>query len=400
MKFNLILISFAIVSNINAISLQQIKQSTLQNNKNLEIYDTKINISKKNENLDLKWNNIVLGFGVNDILINDITSRDKEAMQTQYITASQIIPISQKKENKNKISKIQTSIYALLKKDKNIRLNSKILENLNNYKIIKQKIKILKKLQSNIKEIKTLQNQRYKTTSLAQIDIVTNDSEYLNIRLKIQTLENKLKIIKLNIQNIAYIPINKIQYELSKYKLDKVNITKLLSQNNMYKVLEKKVLKNKQKIELEESKKIADIKLNIGYYQRESFDDYVGFSINYPLSIYGREDIKINQAKQEVLQSQIQIKEFENDFTTNILTILEKQKISYTNYGFIKEQIIPKKEYILKLLISNSRNTSINTLEQLKIKNKILNDNLRANDVLLEFYNTKAKLAYFKGVSL
>jgi len=400
MKILTFSLSFALVSSMYATTLSEIKNSTLQNNQTLKIYNSKIDISKQNELLSLKWSNIILGIGANDILINDISARDKEAMQTQFITLSQVIPTASKKQHQQKIQHTQTTIYKLLQDDKKSNIYSKIMQNLNDYILISKKIKLLKKIKLNIKDIRILQNQRFKTTSIAQIDIVKSNTKYLNVILQIQQLQSLQKLIKIDLQNISYKSINNIEYTLPIYKLDIIKIQKTLINNNMYKALKLKTLKYEQNIKLQEAKKTADIKLNVGYYQREAFDDYVAFSINYPLSIYGSENIKINKAKQEVIQSKVLLNEFKNEFTTKILNLQQNQNIAYTNYGFIKEQIIPNKEYILNILVSNSSQNQINTLKQLKLKNEILKDELRALNELQKFYKTKAKLAYYKGQTL
>jgi len=397
MKIVILSISFAIISNIYAVSLQDITISTLQNNKNLEIYSNKIDISKKNEELSLKWKNIILGFGINDILISDVTARDKEAMQTQFLTLSQEIPTNNKKQYLHNINKIQTSIYELSRYDKNSKIYSTIIQNLNKYKIIYKKIYILETIKKNIKDIKELQNQIFKTTSIDQIDIIKNDSNYLNTELKIQNLQHKLKLIKIELENISYMKINKIEYKLSSFTLDNINISKLLKQNYIYNILIKKLNKNIQNIKLQNAKNMSDVKLNIGYYQRESFDDYIGFSMSYPLSVYGKEDIEVIKAKKQKKEVKLLIKDYENEFKNNILMLLEEQKIAYSNSIFIKTKLIPNKEHMLELLISNTRNSGINTIKQLKLKNEILKDKLKALDEQYKFYITKAKLLYYKG---
>ena len=400
MNLKIITLSFAVVSTIYGNTLQDIQQSTLKNNQLLMTYDNNVDISNQNIKLATKWQNPILGFGVNDLLITDLTARDKEAMQTQFITFSQVIPTVSKLKYKQKINKIQSDILRAIKLDKNIELNSQIVSLLSKYTIIEDKIKLYKKLQNNIQDLKDLQNQRFKTTSIAQSDIIKSDTKVLQIDLKIQTLNNKTKTIKLKLQDISYTNISDINYHLMPYKIDNVDIDKLLQKNYIFRSLNLKVNKQTQNIKLQDAKKTADIKLNVGYYQRESFDDYVAFSVAYPLSIYGKENIEVLKAKQQKAKINREIKQFKNKFKVKLLTLIEDEKIAYQNYNTITSKIIPNKEYIQSLYISDSKNNQINTIKQIRLKNEILKDKIKSLDLLTNFYQAKSKILYFKGVQL
>ena len=77
----------------------------------------------------------------------------------------------------------------------------------------------------------------------------------------------------------------------------------------MYKALKKGILKSKQNISLEKSMYSSDIKINAGYYQRQEFDDYLAFSVSYPLSTYGIEDIKVKKANIQYKRKQTVLKQ-------------------------------------------------------------------------------------------
>jgi len=382
-------------------TLNDIKQQIFNNNQDLKIIQDDITISKQNELLSTKWKNMVLGFGVNDLLINDFTARDKEAMQTQFITISQVVPTSGKLEYKEDIANTQSDIYKLLLKDKRSKYNSILISNLNEYIISKRKIAYFTKLQNGIKRIKKLQMQKFKLTNIGQVDILKNDTKYLKLEIKKQKLLDKLNIIKIEIENITYVTQNEFQYDLPKYILEKnINIKKLIENNNMYKALKKGILKSKQNVSLQKAMHTSDIKVKVGYYQREEFDDYLAFSIAYPLSIYGTEDIKIKKANIQYKRKQVMLKQFENKFKIKIKILIQNMQTAYKNYDYLKHKIIIKQRQIAGILSSQGINSKINTIEQIKNNNAILFNELKALDELDKFYKAQAKLMYYKGESL
>jgi len=400
MIYKIISIYLLLVSFLYSNTFDELKIKTLKNNQSLKVLENDIKISTQNGYLSVKYKNPIVGFGMNDILLSDITNRSKEPMQTQFITLSQTVPLGNKLEIKKSLFKIQKEIEKLFLKDKKIKYNSIILSNLNEYIILEEKINTLEELIKNINKIILLQKQKFKISNIEQISIINNQDKILNIKLNIQNLYNKLEIIKLQLQNISYTKINKIKHTLSSMQISDIKTKELLEKNNIYKVLKKKVIKNEKNISYENSLKTSDIKINFGYYQRENFDDYLAFSLAYPLSIYGSEDIKVKKAKVQKVKSNIVLKEFENEFNIKIKTILTNMKLSKIKYDLIVSQIIKHNNLIDKLLKSKSIQNKVNTISQIKNQNDILQNKIKALDEKMKFYKNKALLEYYKGTSL
>jgi cobalt-zinc-cadmium efflux system outer membrane protein len=392
---------FTFTTSLFSVNIKEIKKQVINNNQELQSIQNDIKISSQDEFLSTKWKNIILGFGVNDILINDLTKRDKEAMQTQYITLSQNIPMGNKLEYKKDIQKTQSNIYNLLLKDKEIKFNSLIVLYLNEYKIVEKKINYINKMQENLQRIKNLQIQKFKLSNLGQIEILNTDTKLLKLNIQKQNLYNNLEVIKINLQKVSYTNIENIEYELPKYQPNSnLNILKLLKNNNMYLALEQTIHKNKQNIDFQKAMKTSDLKVNIGYYQREKFDDYISFGLAYPLSIYGTENIKVKKANIQYTKQKIVLKQFENEFVIKIKLLLQNMHNAYKNYQHYKFSIIDKQKQIAGLLNAKSISNNINTIKQFTNENLILSNELKALDELAIVYDSQAKLLYFKGESL
>ena len=381
-------------------TLSDIKKQTLNNNQDLKIIQNDIKVSKHSELLSTKWKNIVLGFGMNDLQLNDFTSRDIEPMQNQFISLSQKIPLSNELNNKRDIQITQSKIYSLLLEDKKVKYNSLIHEYLNEYVILQKRVWLLSNLKKNIKTIQELQEQKFKLTGSEQINIINSSNKYVRYDLEREALLNKLEILKLKLENISYSSQNKIIHSLEKQTIEKVNIQELLKNNFMYKALKEKIKKSKQNIDLEKSKYTNDINFKIAYYQREKFEDYLSFSISYPLSIYGSEDIKINRAKEKYLRSKSMLIKFENEFKIKVKSILFDMELANNNYDLIISKVVANKKIIREILKSQGSINKLNSIKQLKNSNSIIEESLRALTQQSNFYKAKAKLKYFQGEKL
>ena len=381
-------------------TLSDIKKQTLNNNQDLKIIQNDIKVSKHSELLSTKWKNIVLGFGMNDLQLNDFTSRDIEPMQNQFISLSQKIPLSNELNNKRDIQITQSKIYSLLLEDKKVKYNSLIHEYLNEYVILQKRVWLLSNLKKNIKTIQELQEQKFKLTGSEQINIINSSNKYVRYDLEREALLNKLEILKLKLENISYSSQNKIIHSLEKQTIEKVNIQELLKNNFMYKALKEKIKKSKQNIDLEKSKYTNDINFKIAYYQRENFEDYLSFSISYPLSIYGSENIKVNRAKEKYLKSKSMLIKFENEFKIKVKSILFDMELANNNYDLIISKVVANKKIIREILKSQGSINKLNSIKQLKNSNSIIEESLRAITQQSKFYKAKAKLKYFQGESL
>jgi len=98
------LFSFCLVSSLYSISVDTIVLNTLNNNNSIKSINEKIISSQQDILLANKWSNPIFSFGINDITLSDPLTRDKEAMQAQYIGFSQTITSNSKLNLKNKIA--------------------------------------------------------------------------------------------------------------------------------------------------------------------------------------------------------------------------------------------------------------------------------------------------------
>ena len=109
LKKSLLLLILIFLNTINAKSINDqnidtIIENTFKNNYTLKALEQAIKSSKEQIALSSKWKNPTLSFGVSDIQFNDVTRRDLEPMQAQFIGFSQIVPINDKLKTQEKIA--------------------------------------------------------------------------------------------------------------------------------------------------------------------------------------------------------------------------------------------------------------------------------------------------------
>ena len=150
-------------------------------------------------------------------------------------------------------------------------------------------------MKKNLNSLLKLLNALYGNTQVTQNSILNTDIKIVKLKLKKENLKNTIKTLYLKLEELSFSKISKIDASLNmktkELKKDFDNHPKIM-------MLVKSIDKARLSSKLEEAKKTSDIKVNISYFSRDKkYKDYVNFSLNIPLSVYGTESIKVLKAK-------------------------------------------------------------------------------------------------------
>ena len=391
-------ILFFLIVSVQFLYAQSIESilELIEKNYILKAKEVKIKSSLLDEKISNTWSNPVLGFGVSDINLDEPTSRDIEAMQTQFISYSQVIPTNGKLELAKKIKKYDTNVNRLEYDNFKQKLQSEALLYSYNIYYNNEKVNILKRYIQNLKQQKELMNLLYENGKLDQSILVTQDIKIYKLDLQKQKLLYVTSKMKKNLENIVYRKIDTIS--LGDFFADfTIDIESILENHPVILMEKEKVKQQIQKIALEDSKKISDVKFTVGYYQREKFDDYISFNVAIPLSIQGREKLQVKRSKIEknIIEDKLgglqqQIKSTIEDLENNI-------KTSKQNFTLIDEKMIPLNDSLER---SHKMHLSVNTMQSIKVYESInskLELLLLSQDEKINYYSALSKLYYFKG---
>ncbi len=377
-----------------AIDFDEAKKLLRKNNKILQVLSNKIDISKQDETIKAKWQNPTINLGANDLLINDFANRNKEAMQTQFVTISQNIPIGSNKGISVQIAKKDTQLNKYALEYEILKLNSILLSYFYKIAIINKKLKLIHRYKKNIKEIRSTLLQQIKRNT-NQIETINSDIKIAMLDMKIQNLEFLRATTILNIKELLNKQNIQIQAQLDRLKLTNIDGDAILKKHPYMLYFKEQIQKSKQNIKLQQSNRFKDIKLSVGYYQREQFDDYMAFNVAIALPIYNTEGKKINKSKIQYLKQKNKLKDIQNKFILQINTLRLTEKTSLANYKILNDKIIKLKKQIGKVLNSYSSIRSLSATKVIDNLNDIIEQELIALDELDKFYNAKAKLVYF-----
>lgn len=394
-----ILLCFSLtVCLLSAVTIDELVKNTNENNYDLKSIDKSIEVANHQISLSKKWQNPTLSLGLNDLWLNDLSSRDKEAMQASFIGLSQVIPTGSKLEIKEKIAQKDRNIQILNLEDKKLELESKVYEYVYTILLLEKKYNLLESYEQNIKKLEALFTSLYKYQKVTQNEILNSQISALDISLQKQNLKNMIDNSYLKLEQITYTKIDKIDENID---IKKINLLTINQEHPKFKTLEEMANKSKNMADLEAEKKIPDMMLNVAYFQRDSkFNDYVNVSVSFPLPIYDTENTARLQAKMNMNETNDKLEQLKHNFSMQSEILKNSLNSSYTNYYLIEEKIIPIKQKIQKNIETYNSFDKIKPQESIKNLNELISYETKAIDELQKYYEAYSALLYFtnKGI--
>lgn len=397
MKKVLLGLSFSICL-LSAVTIDELVKNTNEHNYDLKSIDKSIGIANYQILLSKKWQNPMLSIGLNDLWINDLTTRDKEAMQASFIGFSQVIPTGSKLEIKEKIAQKDRNIQILNLEDKKLELESKIYEYVYTILLLEKKYELLESYEQNITKLEKLFTSLYKYQKASLNEILNTQISALDIDLQKQNLKNMIDNFYLKLEQITYTKIDKINENIN---IKKINLLDINNDHPKFKSLEEMSNKSKNMALFESEKKIPDLTLNVAYFQRdEKFNDYVNVSVSFPLPIYNTENTARLQANMNMNEINDNLEQLKHNFKIQSEILKNTTNNSYENYKLIEEKIIPIKEKIQENIETYNSFDKIKPQESIKNLNELIVYETKAIDELQKYYEAYSQLIYFtnKGI--
>ncbi|BAK72030.1 TolC family protein [Arcobacter sp. L] len=394
----IVLASSLTLSLLSAISIDELVNSTFENSYDLKSVEKSIEVANQQISIAKKWQNPVLSMGINDVWINDFSSRNKEAMQASFIGISQVIPTGNKLDIKEKIASKEKNIKLYDFEDKKLELTSKINELVYNILLSEEKYKLLEEYEKNLEKLESLYGSLYKYQKATQNEIINSQISTVELKIQKQNLKNLIDNSYLKLEQITYTKIDKID---EKIDIKKVDLLIENSSHPKFKSLEESSSKQQSIAELERAKKIPDVQVSLAYFQRDDkFNDYVNMAVSIPLPIYDTENVTRVQAKMSANETNDKLEQLKHNFEIQSKILKNNLNNAYENYNLIGQKIIPLKEKIQKNIETYNSFDDVKPQESIKNLNDLITYQMKVIDEQQKYYEAYSGLIYYvnKGI--
>lgn len=394
----ILLASSLTLSLLSAVTIDELVKNSFDNSYDLKSLEKSIEVANHQIELTKNWQNPVLSMGLNDLWVNDLTSRDKEAMQASFVGISQVIPTAGKLEIREKIAQKDRNIKIYDLEDKKLEFESKIHEYVYTILLLEEKYKLLDEFHVNLEKLESLYSSLYSFQKATQNEILNSQISTLELKIQKENLRNLIDNSYLKLEQITYTKIDKID---EKIEIKKVSSLVDNSAHPKFKILEENVLKQKNMAELEEAKRIPDVQLSVSYFQRDDkFNDYLNVAVAIPLPIYNTERVAKVQARMGANETNDKLGQLKHNYEIQSKMLENNINSAYNNYNLIQKKIIPIKEKVQTNIDSYNSFDKVKPQESIKNLNELISYEVKAIEELQKYYESYAQLIYLTNRGL
>jgi len=383
----LLLLLFAFTITLYAESLESLLQQAYKNDPTIKMLQEAAALSEKDEALSDIWENPMLKVGVNDIRLDDPASRSLEPMQTQFLSLSQKIPLSDKFPLKKEIATLKSEQKLLKIEEQERKIRAAISEDAYMLAIVKKRLMLLQKNRNNLRRIRTL-FRGYQASE----DLILEVTQALQLlRTKEEMFQSREALLKAKIARYTLHEVSRIEIALTPTKVEAVYDKK----HPALELYRQNIAVAKKRISLAKAKERPDITVGAGYYQRANREDYLSLNVAFPLQIRGKEKLQTQKAKLSLSYQKSRLAELENRFQTEVRMLGILMQRHRSNYRLFQERIVPMQQRISAYLRAKNRSGALDMSRLITSYNRVIALQERALDELEGYFQNYAKLRYY-----
>ena len=382
--------SFFASSLLSAVTIDELVKNSFEKNYDLKSIDKSIKVADEQIKVSKNWENPMLAFKTNNIGFNKPLSNQKE----YGVELTQVIPIGNRLDIEENIARKDRNIKVFDLEDKKLELESKIYEYSYNILILEKRYKLIENYQKNIEKLEELNNSLYKYQKASLNEVLNTKVSNLDLKLELENLKTMIDNLYLNLEQITYEKIQKIDENVDIKEINKTSINQeSLNTHPKIKILQEDSLKYKDMASLEEAKKYSNITLSVEYMQNNE-QDYGNVTVGIPLPLYKTENVNALKAKMSSNETNDRLDSFMYNLSLQTNIDLNNLNQSARNYRLIQKEIIPLKQKIQESLENYNSFDMVKPQESINNLNELITYETKALDEAQKYYESYSKLIY------
>lgn len=380
-----------------ATSLPTLIENAKSAHLSLKVIKQKLSALENEYDATHNFENPELLLSISDIQFTEITNRSLEPMQYEALSLKQKIPYFGKRDANGEKVNAKKEIMNYTLQEAKVKLVEAVKIAAYSIWQIEEEIKITQKYL-------TLTNQTIEINSAYSGSAAKYNMGMMSAELNL----SQLKIKKNRLQNECKSLYKKIGY-LSAMKVDSIEMPMKLSEpkmiqeyqdvqreNKVYKIKEAQTKKAKAELKIAKLASFIDPSVQVGYYHRESYEDYVSVGVGFSLPVYGTEVAKEEASRKLLLAQKSEMSDFKNSLDAKIEMSYAKLLYAYKEYTIIKNDSLPQLKHMFALSATSIKNGSDLFVYIDLLQKKLALEEQSIAAVAL-YYKTLASLEAMKG---
>lgn len=386
----LFITAFLITSSLQAISLSELINASLQKSPSLDVINKRIAANEHAIDVADQFDNP-------EILLTKNTIGASQAMSQTVITLKQKVPYYSKRQKRAEIKKAQKGVLTESLRDAKVKLVEHIKEEA--YRIWE-----LREIRSIIDEyIEMTKNnirlyESYTSVSDNQhMGIMKAELSLSDLEVQRAELDAKIDAAYARLSYLSALKVTALEINLTIEK--RPNLKKLensLQANPDIALQNEEIRKQRANVALADVNKYPDVNLVAGYAYREKFDNYFNFGVALKLPIYGTEEAKEEEARAILLAKQSQKSDTLLAVNAELRTYYAQMLASYNIYHIINDQALPQVAHMFELS-SSSIATGSDLFKYIDVLFEKLNLEKKSIVAITNYKRAQAQIAKLRG---
>ena len=388
---NLLLGALLLVSSLQAMSLREIIDSSLQGSPSLEAITARL--EAKRQTVEIADN-----FDNPELFMTKNTLDNSQAMSQTLLSFKQKIPTYSKRQKRQAVAIADEKVLQEELHAAKVKLVERI-------KAEAYSLWELRERQRIIDEYTTLTQQNIR---LYESYTSSSESEHMGIMkaqlslsdLKVQkrALDAKIAAAYARLSYLAATEVSHLELDLQMgSQPDLQKLTDKVSENNPdLRIIHQTLQKQHAKLTLAEINNYPDITLLGSYAYRESYENYFNVGIALSLPIYGTEDAKEERERALLLAQKSQESDISLQITSQLRVYYAQMLSAYKIYHIITDDALPQIAHMFALS-SSSVATGSDLFKYIDILFQKLELEKKSIEAIANYKMAEAKIAALQG---
>ncbi len=394
MKFYILLLLPLVV---NAASLESLIENAKKSHMSVKAIEHKLNAVDEEYLITRNFSNPELSLTMSDIQLNDYSNRSIEPMQFTAVNLKQKIPYFGKRDANSKKVKAKKNKLNMTLEDAKVKLVKEIKHTAYSIWQTEQQLRITDEYISLTKQNIELYTAYTVNDTSAHMGIMSAELSLSQLKIKKSNLESVLESLYKKISYLSAIDVTTISMDMMVKAPKEIDYyLNAVSSNKTYKSKEASVNIANADIKIKELASSVDTTVQIGYYHRENFEDYINIGVGFSLPLYGSERLKEEASRKIALAAKSEALNYKDLLTSKIFDMYAKLKDSYRVYNIINKESLPQIEHMVDLSSTSVRNGAELFVYIQILEKKLALDEQSVNSIA-SYYKAEASLEELIG---
>ena len=375
-----ILLMMLLSLSMHAETLESIIENALASHTSLEVIQERLNAEDHQISASRNFYNPEIAFGVNDIQFDDLTDRSREPMQTASINIKQKIPSFGKRDAKTDRSRARKNQIALTLAEAKVKLVEAIKVTAYQIWEVNEELDITQEYIAVTKQNIELNTAYSATRDNSHMGIMSAELTLSQLKIKKSRYASKRKALYAKLGYLAGAAVEDLELVLQVHEPRSYDYyAERLGHNRAYGVKSSEVMVAQREVQVRDSEGDVDPYVQVGYYYREAFKDYVNVSFGMALPIYGSESDNTESARKLALSKSAAAQDYMLKLQGELGGRYAALEDAHAIAKILRDESMPQLEHMFELT-----NASVKNGQDLFVYIDLLKQKLSLDEQLIE----------------